>query len=158
MKLVTKAMCILKNSPFVPEWRAGDQIAFLTERNGYLPTDFIDIQMPQFSYSAISAIKVAAYVNLEFETEFLLEAVRSITAPLNSIGGNVVNMFETSISDINVDVNIPTQIDIDVESDGTIDTDISFESLETHPENIYSLAELFAGQFMRMISFMDERR
>ena len=32
-KLVVKAMCILKSSPFHPEWRAGDQIAFITERN-----------------------------------------------------------------------------------------------------------------------------
>lgn len=31
-KLVTKVMCIIKGSPFVPEWRAGDQIAFITER------------------------------------------------------------------------------------------------------------------------------
>lgn len=94
MKLVTKAMCILKNSPFVPEWRAGDQIAFLTERNGYLPTDFIDVNMPQFSYSVISAINVAAYVNLEFETEFLLEAVRNVTAPLDALPGNIANMYQ----------------------------------------------------------------
>ena len=32
MKLVTKIMCIIKQSPFVPEWRAGDQIAYITER------------------------------------------------------------------------------------------------------------------------------
>ena len=40
LKLVTKVMCILKSSPFVPEWRAGDQIAFITERTGFLPSDF----------------------------------------------------------------------------------------------------------------------
>ncbi|MDQ7023641.1 MAG: hypothetical protein Q9M97_09190 [Candidatus Gracilibacteria bacterium] len=28
LKLITKAMCLLKQLPFVPEWRAGDQIAF----------------------------------------------------------------------------------------------------------------------------------
>lgn len=102
MKLVTKVMCILKQSPFVPEWRAGDQIAFLTERNGYLPTDFIDIQPPAFSYSAISAIKVTTYVNFEFEMDFIVEAVRSITAPLDEMTNNIVNMFDIKISDINV--------------------------------------------------------
>jgi hypothetical protein len=33
IKLITKAMCMLKSLPIAPEWRAGDQIAFLTERS-----------------------------------------------------------------------------------------------------------------------------
>lgn len=40
LKLVVKVMCILKSSPFVPEWRAGDQIAYITERSGFIPSDF----------------------------------------------------------------------------------------------------------------------
>jgi len=101
IKLITKAMCFLKQSPFVPEWRAGDQIAFLTERNGYLPTDFIDIQPPAFSYSMVSAIKVTTYVNLEFEMEFLLEAVKAITAPIDDMTNNIVNMFDQTVTDLN---------------------------------------------------------
>lgn len=93
-KLITKVMCILKGSPFVPEWRAGDQIAFLTERNGYLPTDFINIQAPAFSYSSISAIQVQTFVNFEFEADFIVEAVRSILAPIDSMSVNIVNMFD----------------------------------------------------------------
>ncbi|MDA7494851.1 hypothetical protein N8455_00755, partial [Candidatus Gracilibacteria bacterium] len=76
LKLITKAMCILKTSPFVPEWRAGDQIAFLTERSGYLPMDFLDLSLPQFSYPFVDAIKVTSYVNLEFQTDFVTELVR----------------------------------------------------------------------------------
>jgi len=127
-------MCILKQSPFVPEWRAGDQIAFLTERNGYLPTDFIDIQMPAFSYSAISAIKVTTYVNLEFETEFIVEAVRAITAPIDKVTNNIVNMFDLQISDLDFSSTVPTSIDTNIELDGSTETDISLAPLDENPE------------------------
>jgi len=156
IKLITKAMCFLKQSPFVPEWRAGDQIAFLTERNGYLPTDFINVQPPAFSYSAISAIKVTTYVNLEFEMEFLLEAVRAITAPIDDMTNNVVNMFDISLSDINLSNTIPDDIDVDVELDGTIDTDISFAPLDTNPESMITLVWILSAKIVELISYMWE--
>lgn len=143
-KLVTKVMCILKGSPFVPEWRAGDQIAFLTERNGYLPLDFIDIQPPAFSYSAISAIKISAYVNLEFEMDFIVEAVRAITAPLDKMTNNIVNMFQMEISDINMVESVPSNINIDIDSDGTVTPEISLKSLDTNPEGIYMIVGMLA--------------
>lgn len=147
-------MCFLKQSPFVPEWRAGDQIAFLTERNGYLPTDFIDVQPPAFSYSAVSAIKVTTYVNLEFEMEFLLEAVRAITAPIDDLTNNVVNMFDISLSDINLVESVPENIDIDLESDGSIEADISFAPLNENPESILTLVGLFSAKFVELITYM----
>ncbi len=156
IKLITKAMCFLKQSPFVPEWRAGDQIAFLTERNGYLPTDFIDVQPPAFSYSAVSAIKVTTYVNLEFEMEFLLEAVRAITAPIDDLTNNVVNMFDISLSDINLVESVPENIDIDLESDGSIEADISFAPLNENPESILTLVGLFSAKFVELITYMWE--
>lgn len=136
IKLITKAMCILKQSPFVPEWRAGDQIAFLTERNGYIPTDFIDVKPPEFSYSAISAIKVTTYVNLEFEMEFLLEAIRTITAPIDNVSNNISNLLNISISDVDLSVVAPSDINVDVNIDGTIDSDISLAPLNKNPEGI----------------------
>lgn len=36
LKIVAKVLCILRTSPFVPEWRAGDLIAQITERQGKL--------------------------------------------------------------------------------------------------------------------------
>lgn len=134
MKLVTKVMCILKNSPFVPEWRAGDQIAFLTERNGYLPMDFMDIQPPAFSYSAISAIKITTYVNFEFETEFIIEAIRAITAPLDKATNNIVNMFQMQISDISLVDQVPNNINLDIDEQGETTTEISLAPLDTNPE------------------------
>jgi len=99
-----------------------------------MPTDFIDIQPPAFSYSMVSAIKITTYVNLEFEMEFLIEAVKAITAPIDDLTNNVVNMFDISISDINLVEAIPEDIDIDVEADGSIETDISFAPLNENPE------------------------
>lgn len=50
-KIVAKILCILRTNPFVPEWRAGDQIAQITERQGTLPLDFLNIEFPNFSLS-----------------------------------------------------------------------------------------------------------
>lgn len=122
-KLITKAMCLLKNSPFVPEWRAGDQIAFLTERNGYLPMDFIDLQPPTFSYSALSAIKVTTYVNLEFEMEFLMELARTVVQPLNSFGNNISNSFDLKASDLNLDAG-GQHLDVEINQDGSVDSEL----------------------------------
>ena len=155
-KLVTKVMCILKNSPFVPEWRAGDQIAFLTERNGYLSMDFIDIQPPAFSYSAISAIKISAYVNLELEMDFIVEAVRAITAPLDKMTNNIVNMFQMEISDINAVDSVPSNINLDIESDGTVTPEISLAPLDSNPEGIYLIAGMLAGEFQRFLTYMNQ--
>lgn len=158
VKLITKAMCILKSSPFVPEWRAWDQIAFLTERNGYLPTDFINIQPPAFSYSMISAIKVTSYVNFEFETEFILEAVRAVMAPLDDSANNIVNMFDTTLWDLDFSNLSPNNIDVDIESSGDIDVsvdgnDISLAPLDENPEGIYFIAALMWKKFTELLSY-----
>jgi uncharacterized repeat protein (TIGR01451 family) len=156
MKLVTKVMCILKSSPFVPEWRAGDQIAFLTERNGYLPLDFIDIQPPAFSYSAISAIKVTTYVNFEFDMEFIIEAVRAITAPLDKATNNIVNMFQIQISDINVVEAVPSDININIETDGTINTETSFAPLDENPEWVYLIAGMLGRKLHDFFEYLND--
>lgn len=114
LKLITKAMCILKMSPFVPEWRAWDQIAFLTERWGYLPTDFLSLSLPQFSYPFIDAIKVTSYVNLEFEADFITEFARNMVMPLNSFTNNVTNMFNVAIPDLDFRNLTPQNIDVNV--------------------------------------------
>jgi len=150
-KLVTKAMCLLKQSPFVPEWRAGDQIAFLTERNGYLPTDFIDVQFPTFSYSTISAIKVTTYVNLEFETEFILEAVRAITAPIDNFSNNIVNMFDLQVSDVDLRGIIPEEVDINIELDGSVSWDTSSLPNQISEDNAIRIAGMLSGAMLRFL-------
>lgn len=116
-------MCIIKGSPFVPEWRAGDQIAYITERNGYIPgLDFINFQPPAFSYSAISAIKVTTYVNFEFEFDFIVEMARAAVEPINGFTSNIANLFDMQISNLDLSEAIPSEINIDLNIDGSIET------------------------------------
>ena len=154
-KLITKVMCILKGSPFVPEWRAGDQIAFLTERNGYLPTDFINIQAPAFSYSSISAIQVQTFVNFEFEADFIVEAVRSILAPIDSMSANIVNMFDIWLGNIEIEQEIPANIDVDINPEW-VNSEISFLPLDTNPEGINVIAGLLVWQAQKLLVHLHE--
>lgn len=119
IKLITKAMCILKSSPLHPEWRAGDQIAFLTERTGYLWFDFFEATMPEFSFPFVDAIKVSTYVNLEFEADFIVEMARQIAMPINAFSNDFTNIF--NINPNNLDMRdivpagtVPSNLDIDV--------------------------------------------
>lgn len=86
--------------------------------------------------------------------EFLLEAVRAITAPIDDMTNNVVNMFDISLSDINLVESVPENIDVNLESDGTLESDISFAPLDTHPESILTLVGMFSAKFVELISYM----
>lgn len=114
LKLITKAMCILKFSPFVPEWRAWDQIAFITERSGYLWIDFLDVSYPQFSFPFVDAIKVSTYVNLDMDIDFLVEMARQAVLPINVFGSDIANMLNIGIGDIDLRGATPSDISIDL--------------------------------------------
>lgn len=93
LKIIKKIMCILRMNPFVPEWRAGDQIAQITERQGKIPgLDYLNIEYPQFSASFIDAIKVTTFVNLEFQVDFLLEMTKATFSPLNRFTSDLSNL------------------------------------------------------------------
>ncbi len=119
LKLVAKALCILKKSPFVPEWRAWDQIAFLTERTWYLPMDFLDVNLPQFSYPFVDAIKVTTWVNFEQDTEFLTEMTRNIVGPINTITNNVVHLFKFEPDNFDFSEMTPSDMNINVKWEET---------------------------------------
>ena len=117
LKLVAKALCILKKSPLVPEWRAWDQIAYLTERTWYLNTDFLDISLPQFSYPFVDAIKVTTWVNYEQDVDFLTEMARNIVEPINSFTSNIVNLFQFKPDAFDFSELTPSDIEINVWDD-----------------------------------------
>lgn len=150
LKLITKAMCILKTNPFVPEWRAWDQIAFITERNGYLPTDFLDISLPQFSYPFVDAIKVTTYVNFEFDSEFLVESVRQALFPLNSMTSDVLNMMKWNIEDIDFSNYTPEDIHGDVDLHGS--------ASEIQEKIIYHIADSLFENIFRFVAYLDENK
>ncbi len=100
-KLIVKIMCIVKKSPFVPEWRAWDLIAFLTEGGWFRTPDFLDFNLPQFSYPFVDEIQVKTFVNLEFETEFLVEMAKTrIADPINVFTNNFTNALNFKLPDM----------------------------------------------------------
>lgn len=129
-RILTKAMCILKTSPFVPEWRAWDQIAYLTERNWYLPFDFLDLNMPQFTYPYVDAIQVGSFVNLERETDYIIELARQIALPITSMNSDFTNIFNISISDLDFSWATPSDINLEIDSQWDLNSDLSLNSNE----------------------------
>ena len=122
-----------------------------------MPTDFIDLSFPQFSYPFVDAIKVTSYVNLEFETEFITEAVRNIAAPLDTFTNDIVNMFNINIANIDVEALTPSDINIDVNADGTVDTD-GLGTMNTLEQFLYSLVLVTADRFEDMLTYIDNNK
>ena len=114
LKLITKIMCILKKSPFVPETRAWDQIAYLTEGQGYRPFDFTHLLQPKISYPWVDEIRVTSYVNLEFESEFLVEMAKTLVEPINDIWNNFINIFEVPVKSLDFSDIVPGELNIKV--------------------------------------------
>jgi hypothetical protein len=159
LKLVTKIMCILKQSPFVPEWRAWDQIAFITERQWYIPwLDFIDISLPQFSFPFVDAIKVTTYVNLEFDNEFIVEMVRQIMAPLNSFSNNIANKIDWNIKDINLEEALPSSIDINVNPSPKTPATIKTDSTSMGNTFSKNLALLLVKNLQNLVSYVETNK
>jgi hypothetical protein len=141
-------------SPFVPEWRAWDQIAFLTERWGYLPSDFLSLSLPQFSYPFIDAIKVTSYVNLEFEADFITEFARNMVMPLNTFTNNAVNVFNVAIPDLDFRWLVPQNLDVNL---GWQDSWIKLDGQKLNYNkkewiNLYNFSYLIASRLSASIS------
>ncbi|MDP2104278.1 MAG: hypothetical protein Q8K26_05140, partial [Candidatus Gracilibacteria bacterium] len=133
-KLVAKVKCIMNINPFVPEWRAGDQIAQITERQGKSAIDFINLEYPNFPMSFTDGIKVKTYVNLEFEVEFILEMARATLGPLNTVTNNVSNLTGSQPTIPNVDLRntVPDNINVNTEIQGYIPKENPLNALVRH--------------------------
>ena len=154
LKLVTKIMCIIKKSPFVPEWRAWDQISFITERTWYLSLDFLDLSTPQFSFPFVDAIKVTTLVNFEVESEFMVEMARQTMAPFKSFSNNIVNKIDIGISDIDLRDSTPQDINIDVWEDGDVSSDLWY----SREDWIYLLVNVLAKKFADAVTYIDDNK
>jgi len=116
IQLITKAMCMLKRTPFVPEWRAWDHIAFLTERQGYMALDFaIDLSFPDFAMSFIDAIEVGAYVNLEYALDQYLESIKqTFEENVNTFATDIKSSLEGQLPDIDFSQLTPWDFEFNV--------------------------------------------
>jgi hypothetical protein len=61
-----------------------------------LPTDFIDLSLPQFSVPYLDAIKVTTFVNLETDSTFLVDTLRDIISPISEQTNNWANKFSNA--------------------------------------------------------------
>jgi hypothetical protein len=71
--------------------------------------------MPEFSFPFLDAIKVTSYVNLEFETDYIIEMARQIALPINSYSNDFTNIFDLSREplDFRSEINtVPLNIEI----------------------------------------------
>lgn len=51
--------------------------------------DFIDVSLPQISFSSIKEIRVSSHVNFELRSDFVTEFARAAVAPLNEFGADL---------------------------------------------------------------------
>lgn len=99
MKLISKMYCFYQNTSLVPEWQAGDVIAQRTERQGTLPFDFINLNLPQFSLPSLREIRVGSHVNYSLRSDFISEFARAAVKPINSFKTDLQLAMPSKISD-----------------------------------------------------------
>lgn len=148
VKLLVKILCILKTSPLVPEWRAWDQIAYITERQWYLWLDFLNMSLPQFSFPFIDAVKVSSYVNLEFETAFIVELAKQAVSPINSMTNNISNMFDIHFDDLDFSWYTPSDINIWLNEEKNLENAVN--------KNFFAI--YLSKRIMTLYSYIDENK
>lgn len=103
LELFQKVRCYIQKTSLVPEWQVGDVIADRTERQGDLPFDFLNIQLPQFSIATLKEIRVSSHVNFDRPADFITEMAKSAVKPINTFSTDMTHIFPPKIGE---DVNI----------------------------------------------------
>ncbi len=114
LQIVTKIQCLLQKSPFAPEWTAWTKIAYLTDRQGFMSLDFLDMSLPQYSFAFVDSIDVTTYVNFEVEADFILEFVKQWVKPLNNFTNDIVNLFNNKLPDLDFSNVLPDTVEVDL--------------------------------------------
>lgn len=148
LKIVAKILCIMRINPFVPEWRAGDQIAQITERQGKLKLDFLNIEFPQFNASFVDAIKVTTFVNFEFQIDFLLEMSKATFEPVNSFSSNLSNLLPNMTQGV-----IPNKVDLSPINPGHTEIEVPGPTGSNIDRSmVREYAKTLAGAFLQTIA------
>lgn len=147
LKILAKIMCIMRTNPFVPEWRAGDQIAQITERQGKMKLDFLNIEFPQFNASFVDAIKVTTFVNFEFQIDFLLEMAKSTFEPINSFSSNLSNLIPNATQGI-----IPKDVNLRELNPGHTEINVGPTGMDTKNPFVKQYAQTLARAFVTTIA------
>jgi len=95
-KLVTRIQCQYRQIPIAPEWYVGTKIAHKTEREGYLPEDFLDARGPYPTLEWLEAIRVATHVSLDYDVDFIIDMLKDALKPFENFPINLNQGTESS--------------------------------------------------------------
>jgi len=133
-KLLVLIQCLYRKIPLSPEWFVGTKVAHKTERQGYLPFDFLDSSLPTVTMDWLEAIRVSSHVRLNYNVDFIVEQLRDALEPFTNFPRNLDRISSSQEKSFNIDINPDTGIQIQ-----TSTTEISPDSLVQIPDLIRSL-------------------
>lgn len=138
-----------------PEWRAGTQIAIITERSGPNILDFLFIDIPQISIGFLDAIKVSTHVNLEFDVDFIVAMAEAALGPLNTLSNNLSNSIgNIQIQDIDLTNALPQNVNVKVELDGSTRRELNYGPTKKLEAPLVHYVKGVVNGFLDLTSFM----
>lgn len=133
-KILVLIQCLYRKIPLSPEWVVGTKVAHKTERQGYLPFDFLDSRLPTVSMEWLEAIRVSTHVKLDYDVDFVIDVLREALEPFTNFPKNIGQISGSSGSN-NVNFNINPESGVEVKTSSII----SEQSLAQIPDLIQQL-------------------
>lgn len=133
-KILVLIQCLYRKIPLSPEWVVGTKVAHKTERQGYLPFDFLDSRLPTVSMEWLEAIRVSTHVKLDYDVDFVIDVLREALEPFTNFPKNIGQISGSSGSN-NVNFNINPESGVEVKTSSII----SEQSLAQVPDLIRQL-------------------
>ncbi len=109
-KLIVLIMCLYRKIPLSPEWFVGTKVAHKTERQGYLPFDFLDYGLPSVSMEWIDAIRVSTHVKLKYDIDYITDTLKSALEPFTNFPRNLYRYSGSNSPSVNIDINPDTGV------------------------------------------------
>ncbi len=133
-KILVLIQCLYRKIPLSPEWVVGTKVAHKTERQGYLPFDFLDSRLPTVSMEWLEAIRVSTHVKLDYDVDFVIDVLKEALEPFTNFPKNLGQISGSSGSN-NVQFKINPESGVEVKTSSII----SEQSLAEIPDLIRQL-------------------
>ena len=98
-------MCLYRKVPLSPEWYVGTKVAHKTERQWYLPFDFLDVRMPTVTAEFVDTIRVATHIKLEYDVDFVTDMIESALEPFTNFPRDLQSLWVDTTSSVHIDIN-----------------------------------------------------
>jgi hypothetical protein len=103
-KIIVLIQCLYRKIPLSPEWYVGTKVAHKTERQGFLPFDFLDFRLPTASMEWLDAIRVSTHVQLHYDASYIIDMLRSVLQPLMDFPRNLHGITNIESVDVTSDL------------------------------------------------------